>query len=242
MNRTLSFHELREALAQAGCALCRLRAAAAERYLDRLLWGDVNDVETREAIRQARGFCHEHTWGLVRHGASLGIAIITHDVLENLVRGMGVEAEPEPRALSMRRMQSSLRPRTPDFSSELAQHLAADLECPACAMAGEREAEYRRTLLASLLGPDGLLPAFEASDGLCLPHLREVVALAKDGAVLAALVNAQGAIWQRLVDQLAEFIRKNDYRFRDEAWGEEADAWRRALKALGGARPTVVDS
>jgi len=33
----------------------------------------------------------------------------------------------------------------------------------------------------------------------------------------------------------SEFIRKNDYRFRHETWGEERDAWLRAIAALAGA-------
>ena len=35
-----------------------------------------------------------------------------------------------------------------------------------------------------------------------------------------------------LVAELEEFVRKNDYRFRDEPWGGERDAWRRALLRL----------
>jgi len=49
-------------------------------------------------------------------------------------------------------------------------------------------------------------------------------------------VNAQRRIWERLLAQLSEFIRKNDYRFRDEPVGEEGDAWLRAIAALAGAQ------
>jgi hypothetical protein len=44
-----------------------------------------------------------------------------------------------------------------------------------------------------------------------------------------------------LVDHLDEFIRKSDYRFRDEAWGEERDAWLRAIAALVGTQPGQDD-
>ncbi len=50
------------------------------------------------------------------------------------------------------------------------------------------------------------------------------------------LVNAQRRIWVRLVGQLSEFIRKNDYRFVCEPWGEESDAWLRAIAAVSGMR------
>jgi hypothetical protein len=34
--------------------------------------------------------------------------------------------------------------------------------------------------------------------------------------------------------ELAEFIRKNDYRYANEPSGGERDSWLRALRALGG--------
>jgi hypothetical protein len=82
-----------------------------------------------------------------------------------------------------------------------------------------------------------LLAAYESSDGLCLPHFRQALTQVRDGRVFEALVNAQRAIWGRLVGQLGEFIRKSDHRFRGESWGEERDAWLRAIAALAGARP-----
>ncbi len=42
--------------------------------------------------------------------------------------------------------------------------------------------------------------------------------------------------WQALRDELAEFIRKQDYRFRDEGLGAEGDAWIRAIAQVSGAR------
>jgi len=49
-------------------------------------------------------------------------------------------------------------------------------------------------------------------------------------------VNDPRTLWERLAGQLGERIRKSDYRFRDEPWGQEGDAWRRAIPALVGAR------
>ena len=52
-----------------------------------------------------------------------------------------------------------------------------------------------------------------------------------------SLVDAQKSVWQRLQADLDEFIRKSDQRFRDEPFGEERDAWRRALAAISGPPP-----
>jgi hypothetical protein len=96
---------------------------------------------------------------------------------------------------------------------------------------------YLGTLLDQLLGADGLLSRFETSDGLCLPHLRVALARIADPQVFEALLGAQRAIWQRLAEDLREFIRRTDYRFRDEPRGTEGDAWLRAVEALAGCRP-----
>jgi hypothetical protein len=37
--------------------------------------------------------------------------------------------------------------------------------------------------------------------------------------------------------ELAEIIRKHDYRYRDEPWGPEKDAWSRAAAKLAGEQP-----
>jgi hypothetical protein len=95
---------------------------------------------------------------------------------------------------------------------------------------------YIDILVDQLLGEDGLLPAWEDSDGLCLLHLRRALDRVGDETVFEALVKNQRFIWERLVAQLEETIRKSDHRYRHEAPGEESGSWLRALTALSGAR------
>lgn len=238
MSRTSSYYELREALEEPGCALCRLEAVAAERYLDGLLYGQVNDPELRDRIRRARGFCPEHTWQLLRPGASLGIAIVANDVLSALLKVLDAgEFEALPR-LSVRRVQEALdREQPAAATAALVAELGPQAACPACQHVASLRQIYLDTLVEQLLGDGGLRPRLEASDGLCLPHLRAALARVGDRSAFEALLAAQRAIWQRLTGDLREFIRKTDYRFRDEPRGSEGDAWLRAVAALGGSRP-----
>jgi hypothetical protein len=67
MNRTMSFYDLRDALSEPGCPICRLKARAAERYLDGLLWESVNDPGVRAQVRRllsiyeaSEGLCLPH--------------------------------------------------------------------------------------------------------------------------------------------------------------------------------------
>jgi hypothetical protein len=233
----MSFYDVRDALAQPGCAVCRLKADAAERFLDGLLWENVNDPGIRSNIRRARGFCHEHAWGLVRRGPSLGIAIIMRDVLQDSLRTLeGARFGALP-PLSLRRAQERLDPGQPAAATaELVAQLEPQSACPACADAETMETIYLNALVEHLLGEDGLLATLQASDGLCLPHFRQGLTRVRDEAAFEALVDAQRAIWERLAGHLSEIIRKSDYRFKDEPHGEERGGVVRAIAALSGPR------
>jgi hypothetical protein len=246
--QTMSFYDLRDALAQPGCAVCRLKADAVDRFLDGLLWESVNDPDRRREIRQARGFCHRHAWSLVRVSASLGVAIITRDVLQSVLAAMESATFQATSPWSIRWtpqrwLQEALDPGQPAAPSWATAEVVARLEpqatCPACVWAEKMEGVYLSEFVGHLLGQDGLLADYESSDGLCLPHFRQALARVRDERVFEALVSAQRSIWERLIAHLSEFIRKSDHRFQNETWGEERDAWLRAIAALAGAKDHV---
>jgi hypothetical protein len=238
MSRTMSFYDLRDALALPGCAICHLKAGATDHYLESLLWENVNDPGMRRSIRQARGFCTQHAWELVRYGgASLGVAIIMRDVLQSVLEAMEDARFQELPVLSLRRTQEVLNPKQPAAATaELVARLAPQRRCPACVQAETMEDIYLNTLVENLLGEDGLLAAYQASDGLCLPHFRQTLTRVRNEVVFDTLVKAQRVIWERLVGHLSEVIRKSDYRFRDEPRGEESGAWLRVVTAIAGER------
>jgi hypothetical protein len=237
MGRTTSYYDLRDALTQVGCAVCRLRAEATQRFISGLLWENVNDLKLRHDIRQARGFCHPHAWSLARPDSSLGVAIITRDVLQNVLRMLEQAKFQAPPTLSLRRTQEALNPGQPAAATaQLVAQLAPQEACPVCAKAETMETIYLNTLVENLLGEDGLSTLYQASDGLCLPHFRQALTRVRDEPLFEAMLNAQRAIWERLVGHLGETIRKSDYRFREEPRGEESGAWLRAIAAVAGAR------
>ena len=62
MPHDLTYIELTHALAQAGCALCRLGERYRHTYLRWLLRERVNDLTTRSTLAQSWGFCVAHAW------------------------------------------------------------------------------------------------------------------------------------------------------------------------------------
>jgi len=224
-----------DALALPGCPICRLGAETAERYLDGLLWEMVNDPGVREKVRKAQGFCNAHAWLMTRvRGAALGVAIIHHDVLSTLVETLGSATVNDPSPVQA--VRNALAGERAPGGSAAASRLEPRGECPACVQVSGAEERHVDALLGNLLRDEQFRALFRASDGLCQQHLRRALLRAREGAAVDALIGAQREIWERLVAQLSEFVRKNDYRFCHEPMGVEGDAWLRSIAALSGQR------
>ena len=237
MGRTTSFFNLQDALAKPDCAVCRLRAQAADQHLDSLIWESVNDPGIRRRIREARGFCYEHAWRLEPHRESVGVTIIMHDVLNSTLKVTEDAQFRKLPMLSLRRAKKTRDPGKPAAeTAELVAKLAPQAPCPVCVKVEEMEGIFLDTLIENLVDEEDLLAAFRSSDGLCLPHFRQALTRMRDEAAFEALVNAQRVVWKRLVGHLSEIIRKADYRFKDEARGEEVGASVRAIAAIAGSR------
>ena len=230
MSRHTTFFELLAAFDQPGCPLCRLARASTRLYFDALGYEQVNDIELRAELR-ANGLCQRHAWVFLEEsGNRLGVAIVYRDLLQHALRGLQASGTGQ-RGLG-RRLASFLAAGRP---AEAERPRAAH-SCLACRVESEAEARYRSTLVEHL-GELDVRARLAASDGLCLPHLGR--SLSSDGP-------AEDLDWLRqdtlsrlngLVGELDEYIRKHDYRFRSESWGEERDAPRRAIeRAVGRPR------
>lgn len=111
------------------------------------------------------------------------------------------------------------------LSSYLASGRPAKLECPACGVEAKATRRYLQALRK--LPAEKVLEALERGRGfLCLRHLERLEAEPIERAFRQRL--------ERVVAELAEFIRKSDYRFAQEPKGEAGDSWLRAIRALGG--------
>jgi hypothetical protein len=160
-----------------------------------------------------------------------------HDVLNSMLKVTEDAQFQKLPVLSLRRTKKALDPKRPAAeTAKVVTELSPQTPCPVCVEAEEMEGIYLDTLIENLVDEEDLLAAFQSSDGLCLPHFRRSLTRLHDEAVFEALMAAQRAIWERLVGHLSEIIRKADYRFKDEARGEEVGASVRAIAAIAGAR------
>jgi hypothetical protein len=75
--------ELAQALKQKTCPICWVSQKSVQRFLDGLLYENVNDPDIRRHVTAALGFCHRHAWQMrTVNGGSLGMALLHRDALQ----------------------------------------------------------------------------------------------------------------------------------------------------------------
>jgi len=231
MTKGHSYFVLLEEFKAAGCPICSLFIKDSQSYLDSLLYENVLDVPTRLNLMDSFGFCNRHTWQIPTLPAicapAAGFAIFASDLLRkfNLLVGTMNQA---PRKNSLWR--SLFR----SGRGKLFLQMKAGV-CPACSHVAEFEAFHLKDLLDSITEKE-FLKAFNASQGICLPHLFLVEEKHSDHPNFLFLLQLQLEKSQSLRDRLEEFIRKQDRRLQQEITEDEAKAWRVAVEFLVGKR------
>jgi hypothetical protein len=217
-------HDLIEAFGQPGCPVCRLATEAVDAYLTSVCYEQVNDLDLREQLRTAGGFCRPHAERFVKQRlGQLAAAIVYRDVLntarKRLAAGNGGAGRSKLAALFGglgRRDGRTLPP------------------CPGCEAESEAEGRYLGVLRKRLPDP-AVRQKYEAGDGLCLPHIDQALQADDDGA--RALAEAAVSMLGAIVGDLDEYIKKHDYRFTTPVWDGGEDTPERAVERAVGHRP-----
>lgn len=240
---TLSYFRILEACAQPGCPICLLLEESVNKYLDALLYEMVTDSGTHEALRRSLGFCNEHAWRLpqVSASAALGIAIIYRSLVDQVSVELGATCYQQSRRSLWHKAREVLGRLAPAAIEAAVRRLHPRDRCPACVHRSAMETIALTAMVSALPDDQQLQAALHSSDGLCLPHLRRALALAREEAGFAALRMLAVDKLAGLQRDLDEFIRKNDYRFNAEGFGAEADSWRRAIGWLVGRKGARCD-
>lgn len=223
------------------------------RYLYNLLYENVNSLTTRVHIARSQGLCAEHAWELQaieqeHWGSGLGVGIIYEDLARRVVRALSayLQANPEKRATRQARWREWLRwsgglarwlgrRRLPAQPGEpLAEKLAPEEPCRVCEVT-DGLLEIQLGWLVEGLGDPELGRLYAASDGLCLPHLRRALALARDEESVRRLAEVAVQRLAPLAADAAEYLRKMDWNNRHEPkhpW--EQVSWVRVVAFFSG--------
>ncbi len=219
-------NDLVDACYKPGCPACRVEQNYTRSYLRHLFHESVNDIGVRKVLRLSKGFCPEHGWLAVNENLAgpLGVALIYKDVINTTVHQLkkGLNT-----TTPIRKDYLGIFP-NPQLR-KASQALSAMARCPAC----QRQETMRAIIISSIVEKESvkrILGALTESDGLCFLHLQLVLREVKDSETGNQVIKIHLDKYGTIRDDLAEIIRKNDYRFSDEGAGKEADAWIRAME------------
>ncbi|MCI0555704.1 MAG: DUF6062 family protein [Anaerolineae bacterium] len=230
-------YNLSEACRAPGCPVCRLEQRGVERYLDNKFYENVNSPAWRDSLRASLGFCNEHASLAVnkRLGDALGFSIIYRDVVNSVLKQLNDNDNP---ARASRRWTTSLGQISEQARNMIEKMLTALTPRKRCPVCEHRDETTRRVLSVFVeeLEKTQMTDALEASDGLCLPHLRLALEHVKESSVCETLLTIHREKLESLNAELGEFIRKNDYQAIKEGFGKEGDAWLRAVSMIAGTR------
>jgi len=227
----VGYFRLVEACALAGCPVCRSLEEDGRRYLEALIYEQVNDPDTRRRLRASWGFCNWHTWMLLEvPNASSGAAIIYEDLIQAFLHRVW-RLRDRARVFQGRSFARLFRHR----DSTVVELQRRRNACPVCAWCAQAETSYLVTLLQFIDDPQ-FARAYAKSEGICAPHLLAAAGLGGGSHGLANLLDRTAAKWEELRKDVDRFVSKHDYRNRAPFTEAEASSPWRALETLGGRR------
>jgi len=211
------YYDLLDAVREAaGCFLCAIEANSIRRYYESLVHECVNDPGVREALLRSQGYCHRHAHYLRSRRSAPAIAILYEDQVKLFLS-----------------LLDRLRSASPN-SLRTTAHVRRRREvCPACRVQNDCRNRYCSALIEWFHDPE-MRAALDQCRGLCVPHFLALLDKPMDSQTRWCLIEMQRARMVSLLGELAEFRRKQDYRFSGEELGSESDSWLRAVSMMVG--------
>ena len=216
------------------CPLCRLRIHCEDQYVDSMLSSAYMEPEWRIRSNET-GFCTRHFELMFRRRNRLGLALMTHTHMQEVVASLEkiLEEGTPRRGLFAKKSEGDGAP------AKIRARLAG---CVICEQVDKALTRYAYTIAQLYFTNSEFKAQFEHSKGFCLPHLALVLEMAEktlSGAQLPAFQKAVAALemenLKRVEDELEWFTLKFDYRNDGKPWGNSKDAPERAINKLMGA-------
>lgn len=211
MSKDMVYNALIESMTEDRCPVCALIDKRIRQAMDGFLYGSVNDTSIRKQLSDAGGLCNYHAAMLESMGDPLAHALIYSDLMKLIVKDMD---SPFPMTL---------------------EKLTDRNDCYFCCHAEDMEKIYCRAFV-QYYGHDEFKQAYSDGGMLCSVHLKIIAESKKhesEADSIDGIMADTKEKYLRLLEQLEEIKRKNDYRFAAEPWTDGAkDAWRRAVSVI----------
>lgn len=200
-----------------GCTLCLLEGDTVLKYLEGLLYEHVNEVGIRKKLIESRGFCHRHGHLLMSMGDGAGTAILFEDQMNLFLAHLAEFQKGKGKKRALPSVWNSPG------------------KCPACVYQEKTRKRQVRTFIEILELEKGRV-AFQKSGGLCVPHFLYVLGKIEKEDLKKYLFKVEEEKAASLSKELQDFIKKQDFRYEENDFGSERNAWIKAVKMVAGRR------
>ena len=181
------------------------------------------EADFRNAFAARGGFCPLHTWRFEQIASPTTISVGFAPLVERIAAALRSAAD-MPAA---------------DVTRTLGAALADESGCLACSQMREVESVEVGRLLEAV-SSEGQENASRTAFGLCLPHLRSVLAKCGEQPATDVLVRQQISKLESLSDNMRGFSLKREAGRRGLVNSGEDDAWVEALRRIAGLRNTRI--
>ena len=222
------------------CPLCKLRISCEDQYVDSMLGAAYMEPDCRVKTNEV-GFCTRHFEQMFQRRNHLGLALMTHTHMQEVISFMKSILESGSPARGG--LFASRRGGSKAAADGKPAKIRARMEgCVICDQVEGAVSRYAYTICQLYFSNEAFKPLFENSKGFCLPHLALVLEMAEktlNAAQRAEFEKAVSALelsnLERIEKELEWFTLKFDYRNTDKPWGTSRDAVERSINKLMGA-------
>ncbi len=229
------------------CLLCALERKTELGEAERYLGASVMEPDTRVQVNH-KGFCRHHHAMLFGMSNRLGHALMLEShMIETRERTEAIWKKLESAAETLKgiglagRLGGKAKGADADVQKSIGELEKITDSCLMCETIEENMQRYLHTFLHLYRNDSEFRSRFGRGKGLCLPHTARLLAAAqaelapKDlGELISVLTKLQKENMDRMQEDISWFIKKFDYRFDKEPWGNSKDAVERTVNQLRG--------
>ena len=230
------------------CPLCKIYDKCETEFISSALGGSVMEPDTRIEVNK-NGFCQTHLTQLYAQQNRLGLALMAHSHLKDLIGAVSEQAGKLEQAMAADEQKSAIK-RAAQTVAKNAPYLGQDdsltdlvyartQSCFICNRLKTAMARYVETVAAMYVNETEFARAFEGCKGFCLEHFADLAACGRrylsgkqQRAFLRALLIVELDNLARIEQELEWYTLKFDYRNADKPWGNSRDAVERTLAKL----------
>ncbi len=239
IKRGLSWVEIKDAFESEGCPICYIMLKSIKKYFNSLLYEYVLDAGVHKKMIASLGLCNTHTYLLMEeekklHSDGLNIAALYETSLQKEIKVIQ-RVNKNVRGFNKKYLTKFFKSNNElnDYKKFFHAVMNVTGECIGCENQKHTESYYTHEMLR--LWTDGEFQELFSGGEilLCRNHFLFLVNEAEKRETINYFVNEHIRKLDKLYSRLEEFIRKHDYRFKNEMTDDDRKSWKKLLEYFG---------